>query len=120
MAKRTSIEPTYDSRETGPRYRLSTFVGRRTLDFDKPLDDPFVSTRITIGWPDLLRGLLRRRLVVRVQVSADRDLGDDVLELDANYLGTNSTRRDEFNAVLGASLETFAAGPDAQCGDDDG
>jgi len=102
---RQSIQPTYDSRETGPRYYLSTFVHGRSLDWRKPIDDPFVSTEITIGWPDLLRALLRRRLLVRFQVDADRELVEDVLELDGNYLGLpNCTRRSEFNGQIHAAL----------------
>jgi len=108
---RQSIQPTYDSRETGPRYYLSTFVRGRSLDWRKPIDDPFVSTEITIGWPDLLRALLRRRLVVRVQVDADRDLVEDVLELDGNYLGPNCTRRAEFNGQILAALDEMDGDP---------
>lgn len=102
---RTSIQPTYDSRETGPRYYLSTFVRGRSLDWRKPIDDPFVSAEITIGWPGLLRALLRRRLVVRVQVDADRDL-------DANYLGlANCTRRAQFNGQILAALNDMDGDP---------
>lgn len=110
-AQRTSIGPTYDSRETGPRYWLSTFVDGRTLDWEKPLDDPFVTTQITIGWPDLLRALLRRRLIVRVQVGADRDMVEDVLELDNNYLGLNCTRRAEFNGHILRALDDMGGDP---------
>lgn len=102
---RQSIQPTYDSRETGPRYYVSAFVHGRPVTWRKPIDDPFVSTEITIGWPDLLRALLRRHLVVRFQVDADRELVEDVLELDGNYLGINNTRRAEFNAQILAALD---------------
>lgn len=109
--QRASIQPTYDSRETGPRYHLSTFVNGRTLDWEKPLDDPFVTTVVTVGWPDLLRALLRRRLTVRFQVNADRDLIEDVLELDANYLGINCTRRAEFNGQIQRALGDMDGDP---------
>ncbi len=98
--RRESVRPTYDSRETGP----STFVAGRTLDWRKPIDDPFISTRITIGWPDLLRALLRRRLVVTVHVGGERDAIDDVLELDANQLVPGRSRRDEFNDQITRAL----------------
>lgn len=103
-ARRESVRPTYDSRETGPRYWLSTFAAGRTLDWRKPIDDPFISTRITIGWPDLLRALLHRRLVVRVQVGGERDAIDDVLELDANQLVPGRARWDEFNDQITRTL----------------
>jgi hypothetical protein len=100
VSKRASIQPTYDSRATGPRYTVTTRVGDRTIEFERRLLDPFVNHRVTIGWPDLLRALLRRRLVVTVIVGGDRDVVDDVLELDAEWLGGDSTRRDEFTAGL--------------------
>lgn len=107
-AKRQSITPTYDSRQTGPRYWLSTFAAGRTLDWRKPIDDPFVSTVITIGWPDLLRALLHRRLVARVQVGGERDAIDDVLELDNDQLVPGRTRRDEFQQEILKSVLTDA------------
>lgn len=107
--KRRSIEPTYDSRETGPRYHVTTFVGDRCIEFQKPLSDPFVHHRVFIRWRDLLRGLLYGRIIVAIQVGGDRDITEDVMELDADYLGPNCTRRDEFGVSLGASLRAFAA-----------
>jgi len=98
VSKRISIQPTYDSRKTGPPYTVTTRVGDRTIEFEKRIQDPFVRQTVTIGWPYLLRGLLRRRLVVTVIVGGDRNVIDDVLELDAEWLGVNSTRRDEFTA----------------------
>lgn len=112
MSKRVSIQPTYDSRESGLPYTVTTRVGDRTISFEKPIQDPFVTQRVTIGWPDLLRGLLRRRLVVTVIVGGDRNVIDDVLELDANWLGGNSTRRDEFTA---GAFRSFAV--DAELGE---
>lgn len=102
---RQSIEPTYDATKTGPRYWLTSRAGGRTLDWQKPLDDPFVHTRIVIGWRDLLRGLLRRHLAVTVQVGGDRDVIEDVLELNSDYLGPMlSTRRREFQQDLNKAL----------------
>lgn len=101
---RQSIAPTYDSRETGPRYYVSTWIGNRPIEFRKPVDDPFVSVRVNVGWRDLLRGLLRRRLHVGVSVGADPALMDDVLELDANTLVPNSTRQVEFRGEINDAL----------------
>jgi hypothetical protein len=112
MSKRISIQPTYDSRKTGPRYHVTTRIGDRTIAFEKPLPDPFVNHRVTIGWPDLMRGLLRRRLEVTVIVGGDRDIVDDVLELDSDWLGGDSTRRDEFTA---GAFKQFAV--DAELGE---
>ena len=105
--KRTSITPTYDHRETGDRYAIVTRVGGRLIS-NTPLVDPFVFHRVTIGWRDLARGLLRRRLIVQMQLSGDSEIVEDVLELNADYLGTNCTRRDEFNASLHAALSRTA------------
>lgn len=106
---RQSIQPTYDSRETGPRYHVTTKIDGHPLDFMAPIDDPFVRQTVTIGWRDLLRGLLRRRLVVEVSVGGDHDIVEDVFELDDNYLGfSNSTRRQEFNAGLNRAMRRFA------------
>lgn len=112
MTKRVSIQPTYDSTKTGPRYHVTTRLGDRTIGFQKPISDPFVNHRVTIGWPDLLRGLLRRRLEVVVLVGGDRDVVDDVLELDSEWLGGDSTRRDEFTA---GAFRRFAV--DAELGE---
>ena len=101
---RQSIAPTYDSRETGPRYRVTTMLGDRTIRFREPVEDPFVRTTVRVGWRDLLRGLLARRLTVTVIVDADPPLMDDVLELDANTLVPNSTRQAEFRGEINAAL----------------
>lgn len=98
--KRTSIQPTYDSRKTGPRYYVTTQIDDRTIEFQKPIADPFVRQTVHIGTRDLLRGLLRRHLTVVVNVGGDRDVVEDVMELDNNWLGSDSTRRDGFNAAL--------------------
>jgi hypothetical protein len=109
MPKRQSIKPTYDSRETGPRYHITTQIGDRTIAFQERIADPFVRHTVTIGWPDLLRGLLHRHLKVTVLVGGDRDIVNDVMELDANDLGYNCTRRDEFQLGLQAAMEGLAA-----------
>jgi hypothetical protein len=103
--KRDSIRATYDSRQTGPRYRYSTTVGNRVIDYQKPVDDPFIYTAISIGWRDLLAGLMRGRCQVTVNVGgADPEIIEDVLELDENYLGPNCTRRDAFHSHLNEAL----------------
>ena len=71
MSARNSIRPTYDSRETGPRYHITTCVGSQFIDLEKRMPDPFVHQTVIIGWRDLLRGLRHRSLTVTVTVSAD-------------------------------------------------
>ena len=56
------------------RYHVTTGVAGRTITFQHRVDDPFIAHRVTVGWRDLLRGLLRRRLVVEVMVDGDRDI----------------------------------------------
>jgi hypothetical protein len=105
---RQSIQPTYDSRTTGPRYHVTDQIGDRTLTFQRPIDDPFVRHTIHIGWRDLLRGLLRRKLDVTVIVGGDPEIMYDVLELDDNTLIGGSIRRAEFNAGISRALGRFA------------
>jgi hypothetical protein len=116
MMPRQSIQPTYDSRETGPRYHVTTTVDDRPVAWRQPITDPFVRHTITLGWRDLLKGLLRRRLAVVVIVGADMDLMNDVLELDANALVPSSTRRAGFDRSIHQELASFLPeelGPEA-------
>jgi hypothetical protein len=101
---RQSISPTYDSRLSGLRYHVTTRIDDRTVEFRKPLGDPFVRHAIHLGWRDLLRGMLRRRLTVTVLVDGDSEIVNDVLELDDNTLVPNSSRRQEFNAWVGRAV----------------
>lgn len=97
--KRQSIAPTYDHRETGDRFTVESRVnGRRAALV--PIRDPFVFHRVTLGWRDRLR----RKLVVEVIVGGDSEIVDDVMELDADCLTFNSTRRDEWNATVESAL----------------
>ena len=104
MSKRQSIKPTYDHRETGDRYSVETRVNGRRVGVT-PTRDPFVFHRVTIGWRDRLR----RRLVVEVLVSGDPEIVDDVMELDADCLTSDSTRRDEWNATVQKALRLEAS-----------
>jgi hypothetical protein len=96
---RQSLSPTYDHRETGDRFDVETRINDRRISLTSTRD-PFVTQRVTIGWLDLLRGILRGRLVVTVIVGGDRDIVDDVMELDADCLTFNSTRRAEWDERL--------------------
>lgn len=110
-----SIRATYDSRETGPRYHVTTTVnGRLVGKFMSPIEDPFVRQTVTVGWPDLLRGLLRRSLEVVVTVGGDNEIVNDVLELDDNCLVPGRSRRREFNADLTRSMRRMLAATDGE------
>lgn len=96
---RKSVEATYDSRDTGDRYHVTAQVGARTIDFQRRVPDPFVRATVSVGFADALRALLRLRpIVVTVIVGADREVMDDVLELDHNTLLPGSTRREDWDA----------------------
>ena len=68
------------------------------------MTEPFVRHAVTVGWPDLLRGLLRRHLRVTVIVGGDLDVVNDVLELDDNALVPNSTRQAAFRSHVGEAI----------------
>lgn len=105
-----SVRATYDSRDTGPRYWVTTEVDDRTVTFQQPLDDPFARTRVHLGWRDLLRGLLRRDLVVTVTIGGDRKITHDVLELDENQLIRGRTRHAAFQQAMHSKLAAIADG----------
>lgn len=106
---RESIPPTYDHRETGDRFTVETRVHGRRVSVT-PIRDPFVCQRVTIGWRDLLRGLLHRRLDVEMLVSGDQEIVEDLFELDNDYKGQHgSTRRRDWDAGLQQALGDFAA-----------
>ncbi len=105
-----SVRATYDSRETGPRFHVTTIVGHRLIGFQQPIDDPFVRQTVHLGRLDLLRGLFRRRLTVEVIVGGDPQVMDDVLELDENTLIRSRTRQAAFQQSIHAKLANFADG----------
>lgn len=59
--------------DTESGYNITVEIDDRTLDFQKPIADPFHSTTVHISWRDLLRGLIHRGLRVTVRLSADRE-----------------------------------------------
>ncbi len=108
--KRISITPTYDECETGKPYTVTTEVNGKSISVRDPISDPFVRTTTVLSWRDVLKAALRwQRVTVTVRVNGNRDRVEDVLELNANYLGNyNCTRRDEFNQRLETSLQAVA------------
>lgn len=99
---RTSISPTYDHRQTGDRFTVETRINGRRLN-EITTRDPFVHHRVVIGWRDLLRFALGGREVV-VVVGGDAGIVDAVLELDADCLTFDSTRRRDWNAQVESAL----------------
>ena len=112
--KRQSIAATYDSRVTGPAYHVTTRLGDRTIEFERPAADPFVCHTVHVGRTDLLAALDAGGLDVTVIVGAHPDRVEDVLELDANQLGYNCTRRDEFNAGISRAIVSVAGSHDPE------
>lgn len=93
---RQSIEPTYDSRVTGPRYHVTYKLNGRVITWQERLDDPFVRAVLRVSWLDRFKSLLRRDMEVEVLVDADPEVIEDVMELDSNYLASiPNTRREE-------------------------
>lgn len=102
---RNSINPTFDSRETGPQYTVTSRVGNRTISFEQPIDDPFVRQTIRIGLWDALRELLHHGWIeVEVLVGGTKDRIDDVLELDENTLVPGSSRRAAWDSHVNERL----------------
>jgi len=101
---RPSVRATFDSRETGPRYHVTTRINDETIAFQQPIDDPFVRQTVTVGWRDLLRGLVRGQLEVAILVGANPELMNDVLELDENTLIRGRTRNAAFRAHLSEAM----------------
>lgn len=102
-----SVRATYDSRETGQRYWVTTQVDEETIGFMVPLSDPFVRHTVRLGWRDLLRGLLRRQLVVTMVIGADIETMNDVLELDENALIAGRTRKEAFRQSMHGKLKAI-------------
>jgi hypothetical protein len=67
---------------------------------------------VTLSPLTLLRGLLRRRLVVEVIVGGDVQVVDDVLELDENTLIAGRTRKAAFRSHLHESMGRLVGGDD--------
>lgn len=115
---RQSIKPTYDGSETGPRYFVTYRIDGRTITSRKRIEDPFIRGTLYVSWWDRLKSLLRRDMVVQVLVDGDPDVVEDVLELNADYLGLgHSTRRAEYRASLHAAMENCLSGPDDHDGE---
>lgn len=102
---RRSVQATYDSRLTGPAYHVTYRFNGKAITFREPIDDPFIRGRVTVGWLDLLRSLFRGGLTLEVTVGGNEDRMNDVLELDANALLRNSSRRKKFDIQIQGALE---------------
>lgn len=107
-ALRASVKATYDSRETGPRYWVTTSIDGKPVEFRRPLPDPFVRKTVNIEWrPVKWLPWPRLRVAVEVTVGAYPDLMDDVLELDENTLIAGRTRKEAFRQSMHGKLKSF-------------
>lgn len=104
-----SVRATYDSRETGPRYWVTTTIDGKPVEFRQPLSDPFVRKTVNLEWR-LVSWLPwpRHRVTVEVTVGADPELMNDVLELDDNTLIPGRTRKEAFRQSMHGKLAAFA------------
>lgn len=111
---RQSIEPTYDSRKTGPRYHVTYKLNGEVITWRERLDDPFVRAVLKVSWLDRLKSLLRREMEVEVLVDADPEVIEDVMELDSNYLASvPNTRREEHQRHLQKAMVRMVKEADA-------
>lgn len=113
MNERQSIKPTYDHRETGDRYFVQYSINSKLIGESQSITDPFVRGTVVVGWRDILKSLLRHRsLKVEMRVRGDQSIEEDVMELDANYTGVeSSTRRRAFRAAMESGLQRLAMTP---------
>lgn len=103
-----SVRATYDSQVTGPRYWITVTVNDHPIEFQAPMPDPFVCNTVRVSWADVFRALLRRRRVTVVMtVGADRELMNDVLELDDQALVAGRTRQAAFRQSMHGKLAAF-------------
>ena len=109
MTPRQSIEPTYNREKTGDRFTVEIRENDRRLSIES-MPDPFVNATVSPrGWRVAL-AVLRRRYSVTVVVGGDRDIVEDVCELDDDYKGGfGSSRRAEWDQRLEGALHDFAA-----------
>lgn len=54
-------------------WTVTSWVGNRNVGFRVPVDTPSLRHTVTVGWPDLLRGLLRGHLLVWIVVAGPGD-----------------------------------------------
>lgn len=96
MKERQSIEATYDSREDGFQYELKQFIDGKCVQTET-LPDPFARATIYVK-QSRIRALLGKKQKVVFQLSPkNKRIEDDVMELDNNYLASNSSRKREFS-----------------------
>jgi hypothetical protein len=115
-----SIEPTYDSRETGPRFHVTSTINGRPVVWREQVEDPFVRHTLHVSVLDLLKGIFRRRLTVEVTVGGDLEVMDDVLELDVNQLVPGRTRRLDFHRDMHKAIARFGKEQEAAEADQSG
>jgi hypothetical protein len=111
-AKRPDAQAQQEGRQRVARYSVTVFENHRRLD-RRPIVDPFINTYVRpSGWRAALAVMLGR-YEVEVQVRADKELTEQVLELDPEYLGEwGSERRKAWDARVQAAFASFAGEDD--------
>lgn len=65
--------------------------------------------RVSVSFWDAIKSLIRTgRVEVVVTVDGTPEAVEDVMELDADYLGHQNTRRHEFNAGINRALSELS------------
>lgn len=103
MSKRKSVEATYDSVKDGFQYRVATSVNGKHVSSTK-IADPFVNHSVNISFLDTLKGLFRGGVKIHVSVYGAREVMEDVMELDNQYIGANRTRKQDWDKSLNQKL----------------
>lgn len=108
FARSIDTSPVFDSRVDELPYRVSVTVNGETIEWRKPLHDPFVHQVVVteFSFRDRLKHLFTGyRHEVHVMVGARDDVQEAVLELDDNYRGkTGSVRRAKCDGELNEAL----------------
>lgn len=102
--------PVFNSQRDGDQYWVTTRIDGKSISTNKTAD-PFVRHTVHIGWRDLIRAAVRRRLEVEILVGSDNhELTETVLALDGNWF--TPKRRALFDKELNAALSEMS-GDDA-------
>lgn len=78
-------------------YSVTTRLEPRTIEFRKPLDDPFVRHSVHISLWDLIKAVFRGRLTVTMIIDADNETIFRVMNLDRGVFPKESSHQQREN-----------------------